>query len=175
MTLKIKSLICLLMLAILVLTSCGAKEPDNTFPVKPDRIIVGTGGTEKEILPGDKSFDKIVSFVRERTDKSEAFGVLLLEAYDLDTGKHMSYELRESQTFVELIYDECKGQIFNMSQSGGGSAEEEKEIKRIFLSLTGDYHDCIFIGKDDNYESSATLGLLTDNTELITYVSELVK
>lgn len=150
-------------------------EPDSTFPEKPDKIIAGTGGVEKEILPGDKAFDKIVSFVRERAGKSDAFGVLRLAVHDPETEKHLSYELRESETFVELIYDECKEQSFNMMQSGGGSAEEEKEIKRIFLSLTGEEHNDIFISHDDEYKSAATLGSLTDVAELITYVNDFVK
>lgn len=163
------------MVAVFVLSSCGAKKPDNKFPAKPDKIIVGSGGAEKEIMPGDKAFDEIVSFVSERANKSEAFGTLRLAVHDSETDKHLSYELRKSETFVELIYDECRGQILNMSQSGGGSADEEVEIKRIFLSLTGQYHDCIFIGKDDEYTGDYTLGFLTDSTELITYVNELVK
>ncbi len=153
----------------------AAKKPDNAFPAEPDKIIVGSDGVEKEILPGEKAYKKIVSYVRERADKSDAFGTLLLDAYDFETREHFSYRLRESETFVEFIYDECKGQTFNMMQSGGGSADEEKEIKRIFLSLTGEEHNDIFISHDDEYKSSATLGLLTDSTELITYVNDLVK
>ncbi len=172
---KIKSLICLFMLAVLVFSSCGAKEPDNMFPVKPDKIIVGSGGVEKEFLPGDKDFDKILSYVRERADKSEDFGELLLAAHDPASGKHLSYEFRESETFVEFIYDECKGQSFNMSTSANSSVKEEKEVKRVFFSLTGEYHDCFFYSKDDNYKSTVTLGTLTDNTELITYVRELIE
>lgn len=163
------------MIAVLILPSCGEKVPDDKFPMVPDKIIVGTGGNEKEILPDDGAFDKIVSYVRKRAEKSDAFGVLRLYAYEPMTEIHLSNGLRESETFVEFIYDESKGQILNMKQSGGGSADEEKQIKRIFLSLTGEYHDFIFIGKDDEYKSSVTFGSLTDSTELITYVNDLVK
>lgn len=174
MNLKFKCIIVLL-LAVLMLCSCDKEDVGAPyFPAVPDKIVVGVKGEEVELLPGDEAFDEVMSALRERTEKSETFGTLNLAAEDPQTGKHMSYELRESETFVELVYDEAAPQSFRMSQAFGRVAVEEIDAQRLFFSLTGQYHDCIFIGKDAEYESWTTLGSLADDTDLITYVGELV-
>lgn len=163
-----------LALLVISLFSCGTKAGAPYFPAVPDKIVVGVKGEEVELLPGDKAFDEVVSALRGREDKAEGFDTLLLLAEDPQTGKHMSYELRESETFVELVYDEVAPQTFHMAQAGGGVANEEIDVQRLFFSLTGEYHECIFIGKDAEYESWATLGSLPDDTDLITCVGDLV-
>lgn len=174
MNLKFKCVIVLL-LAVLMLCACGKEDVGAPyFPAVPDKIVVGVKGEEIELLPGDEAFDEVMSALRERTEKSGTFDTLLLDAEDPQTGKHMSYELRESEIFVELVYDEAAPQSFPMSQAFGRVEVEEIDVQRLFFSLTGDYHECIFVGKDAEYESWATLGSLPDDTDLITYVSDLV-
>ena len=173
---KVKVLICSLIM-ILILSSCGARDADNTttpdFPVDPDKILVGADGYEKEISPESEEYNKILALIKERANKSEELGKMLLDAHDPDSGKHLSYELRESEVFVEFIYDECKSQNFDLLQSGSVTTEEIN-VNRIFFSLTRTYHDCFFIGKDAEYKDAITIGPLADNTELITYVRDLV-
>lgn len=162
---------------ILVLSSCGAKEADNTttpdFPVDPDKILIGADGYEKEVLPESEEYNKIIALIKERVNKSEELGKMLLDAHDPDSGKHLSCELRESEVFVEFIYNECTPQKFGALRSGDEKAEEIN-VHRIFFSLTRTYHDCFFIGKDADYKEAITIGPLADNTELITYVRDLV-
>lgn len=144
------------------------------FPKTPDKIVVGYDGQEKEILSGSDEFDRIVSGIGEREDKSGAFGTLNLLAKGLD-GLHLSYEIRERETFVEFVYTEAAPQGFKMAQAGGESEIKDIDVKKIFFPLSGSYHDIIFIGNDAEYDSYTSLGPLTDNTSLTTYVRELFK
>lgn len=174
MKVKILLFLCIM---ILILSSCGAKEADNIatpdFPVDPDKILVGADGYEKEILPESEEYNKIVALINERVNKSEKFGKMLLDAHDPDSEKHLSYELRESEVFVEFIYNESNPQNIGILKSGE-EKPEEINVNRIFFSLTRTYHDCFFIGKDAEYKDAITIGPLADNTELITYVRDLV-
>lgn len=172
---KIKSLICLFFLAVIAFTSCKKEAPDAAFPMTPDKIIVGTGGNEKEILPDDGAFDEIISKIKERVKKSAGFSTAALAAYDPETGKHLSYGQRESETFVEFIYDECKTQEIDMLKPGPEAASRDIDVHCIFFPLTGECHGEFFVGDDLYYKSAATLGILADSTELITYVNSLVK
>lgn len=185
MNLRIKRLMCLCVVFVFVFCSCGTNGKDgrNTesefsvnseFPVNPDILILGNGGIEMEFELNDKEYSEIISLVKERIKKSDGFAVASLDAYDFESGKHLSHELRKNETFVEFVYNECKPQSFAMSQAGGGIEAEEFNVQRIFFSLTRDYHDCFFIGADDDYVNSTTLGVLVDKTELITYVRDLV-
>ncbi len=173
-------LICVLVLLMMLFNSCGTKgtkEPTtdlHRFPVVPDSIIVGVKGDTIELLPESEAFNKIVSSINERANKSDNFGVLMLATRNPESGEHLSYELRQSETFVEFIYNECKPQSFNMIQSGGGTKTEEMELQRLFFALSGQYHNCIFIGEDEEYKKGTTIGSLVDKTDLITYVRDLV-
>ena len=174
---KAKFLAFLLVISIFVLSSCGTDDITGqsvaNFPLDPDKIIVGTNGAEKEYLPDDMEYNEIISLINERFIKSERFDRAALDAYDPDSGMHLSFDLRDRETFVEFVYNECTVQRLNMLQSGGSITTEEINVSRVFFSLTRDYHDCFFIGKDANYDTSETLGILADNTTLITYVNNL--
>ena len=176
---RIKRIMCLCVAFVFVFCSCGTKGKDtpktkSEFPVNPDILILGNGGNEVEFMSDDKEYSEIISLIKERTEKSDGFAVASLDAYDFESGEHMSRELRKNETFVEFVYNECKPQSFAMSKAGGGIEVEEFDVRRIFFSLTRDYHDCFFIGEDDDYKNSTTLGPLVDNTTLITYVRDLV-
>lgn len=186
MILKNKHLIFSLLLTLLLLITCSCKsaneikdqeEPPESSSVilcAPDKITVGANGIERELFPDDEEYTKIVSFINERVTKSGGFLVAALAAHDPETEKHLSYELRKSETFVEFVYNECKPQKLNMLQAGGSFTTEEYDIQRIFFPLTRDYHDSFFVSKDADYVNTTTLGSLVDKTELITYVRDLV-
>lgn len=178
-----KKLICvlsMLIVPVMLLCSCAANKEDDiaegggeaSFPRTPDRIVVGYDGEEKTFLPDSTEFGEIVSGIAERDSKSGDYGALLLVASDED-GRHLSYELRESVTFVEYIYDETAAQEFEMTQQNGGKAVEDIDVSRIFFPLDGQYHNEIFIGGDAEYASHTTIGSLTDNTKLTEYVRAL--
>lgn len=181
MPLKIKRIALLLAAVLLALCSCGgggeAQDGGTTqtaspdFPRTPDRIVIGSGGEAKELLPGDEAFDEIYSAIAGRVGKSGDLGSLRLDEYSRDAdGRHMTYALRENETFVELIYEEVTVQSILRSQKGGGVAAEDCEIKRVFCPLTGENHDLVFVSKDDEYKSAHNFGLVTDDTNLIRYV-----
>lgn len=174
---KIKCFICALLLFMMLLCSCATKDTAteaHVFPTVPDRIIVGANGNEIELSPDDQAFDKVVSSIRERAKNSAKLDVLPLDAYDPESDKHLSYALRQRETFVEFIYNECKPQSFLMCQSGGGSATEDIEVQKLFFSLSGQHHKHVFIGQDADYEKHTTLGTLADKTDFITYVRDFV-
>lgn len=176
---KIKIFSCLIAL-LLLLCSCGTDsvstevEGESSFFVSPDKIIIGANGEEKELLPGDKAFEDVLTGINARAESVEKFGAMLLAAYNYDIGKHLSAELREVEVFVEFIYNDVNMQSFMMVQSGGGSALEDKEVSRMFFALTGEYHKEFFVAKDADYKQSTTLGSLHDNTSLITYIRDLI-
>lgn len=146
---------------------------ENEFPVDPDKIIVGTSGKEKEVLPDDKAYDEIISRIKDRVRKSGSFDDLLSIDHDPDSGKHLSFDLRQSETFVEFVYDKCISQTLQESQPGGSSAAEKIDVCRIFFPLTREYHFSFFIGKDPDYANSAIMGDLVDNTSLVSYVEQM--
>ncbi len=178
MILRIKHLLCLLIVGVLVLSSCGEKAVDSVtasqFPASPDKIVVGVNGDEKELVPDDKACDDIVAQINERISKSGGFSQAALDTLDHDSGKHLSFELRDSEAFVEYIYNEGAPQMIDMLQPGGVVVAEEINVHRVFFSLTRDYHDCFFVGEDSDYVKSATFGPLVDNTALITYINDLI-
>ncbi len=176
MNLRTKRLTCLCAAFVFVFCSCTTKGKDavSEFPVNPDKLIVGAEGLETELVPGNEGYSEIISLINGRIKQEDGFAVAALVNHDPETGKHLSYELRKNQTFVEFVYNECKPQSFAMSQAGGGTEAEEFSVKRIFFSLTGDYHDSFFISEDDDYKNSTTLGSLADKTELITYIQDLM-
>lgn len=166
-----------------ILCSCGKNqtsgdnEPSSApeFPVAPDKIIIGVKGEESELTPEDEAFDKIMSKIRERKEKDDRFDAMLLDAYDPYTGEHLSRELKKSETFVEFIYNECRSQKFNKVEPYGEKSDWEIDVQRIFFSLSGEYHDCFFIGSDADYKTATTLGMLADDTSLVVYVRDLVE
>lgn len=173
-----KLLLCMFAVSIVLLSSCGSNETDtiNTseFPVDPDKIIVGTVGSEKEILRDDKEYNEILSQVKERIKDSEALDAARLDDHDPETNEHLSFEIRENEVFIEFVYNESKVQKFEMLESGGKTVAKEINVHRIFFPLTGNYHDCFFIGKDAGYKETITLGKLAEKAELVTYISNLV-
>lgn len=168
----------LLIFVLLVISSCKADGDGgadvDAFPALPDKIVIGSNGVETELFCDDEGYDKIMSYIAERVDESDGFTVALLIDHDLESGEHLSCELRESETFVELVYDECQTQNVPMNRSRGVIEAEEYSIKRIFFPLTREHHDSFFIGRDDAYKNSVTLGAIVDKTELVSYVSDLV-
>ena len=129
------------------------------------------------ILSEKKQVDalsKIVSFIQERVERSEGFLVASLAAVDPESGKHLSSELRKTETFVEFVYDEGNLQAIPMKQAGGEIAEEEVSACRIFFPLTREYHRSFFVGANEDYTKSVTFGILPDKTELISYVCDLI-
>ena len=176
---KIKIFSCLIA-TLLLLCSCGTGDAKGetegvpAFPVTPDKIVIGADGTEKELLPGDKAFDEVVAGIKQRAENTKDYGGMGVDAYDPVMG-HLSVELRESEVFVEYIYNEAKIQSFMMGQVGGGSALEDKEVSRIFFPLTGEYHRDMFVSGEAEYNNkTSTLGVLSDNTSLITYIRDLI-
>ena len=175
---KIKVLSCLIAVLFL-LCSCGTgsatveDEGIPAFPEAPDKIIVGVDGGEKELAFGEEAFEKIMSGIKKRADTSTSYGALLLAAHDPETGKHISNYLRTEEVFVEFVYNEVTVQSFLMGQTGGESAPENKDVIRIFFPLTGEYHNDFFVSEDPDYNQSASLGFLSDNSDLITYVRGL--
>ena len=171
---KTKHLLALIAISAALLCSCGKKADTGapSFPAAPDKIVIGVKGVQSEIYPGEDRFDRILSEVGARVKKSGGFDFLRLSAENPETGEHLSQTLRDGETYVELLYDEARIQSFNMVRAGGVEAAEELEVQRIFLPLSGKYHNCIFIGQDSDYRSNMTLGQLTDNTALAVYVRE---
>lgn len=166
-----------------ILCSCGKNQTSGynesssapEFPVAPDKIIIGVKGEEAELTPEDEAFDKIMSKIRERKEKDDGFDALRLAVHDPETGEHKSRGLKKSETFVEFIYDECKPQKFNKAEPYGETSDWEIDVQRIFFSLSGEYHNCFFIGSDADYKTAATLGILADDTSLVVYVRDLVE
>lgn len=170
--------IVLLFTCILLLSfcSCNASVTESkvpAFPKTPDSMIVGSNGCEFEFLPNSEEFNKIYTYICGRVENSSSFDALRLGAYDED-GNHMSYEMRKSETFVEFIYNEGSGQVFLMDTEGGGVTNEERTVQKVFFPLSGERHNNFFVANDSEYKKSVTLGILTDDTSLITYVRELV-
>lgn len=170
----------LLTIALLVICSCqsggeGGKSAEHAiFPVAPDRIVIGANGKETELSDKDDGYREIVSFIQERVERSEGFLVASLAAVDPESGKHLSSELRKTETFVEFVYDEGNLQAIPMKQAGGEIAEEEFSACRIFFPLTREYHSSFFVGANEDYTKSVTFGILPDKTELISYVCDLI-
>ena len=168
-----------IVISVIVLSSCGSTENDisNTsdFPINPDKIIIGADGQQKEILPQDKAYSEIVSLITERIKKSDKLDSASLDDHDTDSGKHLSFELQKNETYVEFVYNECVLQKFDMLQNGGTVTAKAINVQCVFFSLTGEYHNCFFVGKDADYEDSITIGPLADNTTLITYIKEMLE
>lgn len=111
----------LLTIALLVICSCqsggeGGKSAEHAFPVAPDRIVIGANGKETELSDKDDGYREIVSFIQERVERSEGFLVASLAAVDPESGKHLSSELRKTETFVEFVYDEGNLQAIPMKR-----------------------------------------------------------
>lgn len=159
---------------LMLLCSCGEESGTPAFPAEPDMIVAGVEGDWVELRPGDEEYEKIFSAIVGRVEKSDYFGTLKLIVHDIETGEHVSEELRAKETFVEFIYDEPAPQSFLMAKAGRTYETKEITVQRIFFSLRGKDHDCIFIGKDAEYKSATTLGYLEDDTSLITFVREML-
>lgn len=176
MSLKLKTWIYLAvgLLVSVSVCACASGKGETKFPMEPDKIIIGTAGSEREILPNDGAYREILSQMKERVDRSEAFDRVLSIAHDPESGKHASVEMRKSETFVEFVYNAPTEQKFNTMQAGGKATTEGIEVRCLFFPLTGEYHKCFFIGRDGNYDSAITMGNLADNTALISNVRDLM-
>ena len=176
---KINRIIFLVLILIipLIFCSCNAEETVDAkvFPATPDKIVIGQDGVERELLPGSTEFDNIISALSERVEDSGRIDNVLLDAFDRESGEHMSFSLRKSETFIELIYNESNPQSFTMFGEGGATVFKKLELTRAFFPLTNTEHDMFFISTDAEYKDSATIGFLVDDTSLITTVRDLLK
>lgn len=185
MILKVK-IFAMLLAALLMLFSCGSggstggadtqtsdsagaeKKAEESFPAPPDRIVVGVGSVEKEFLPSDEVYANVLDAIGGRVKKSDGFDYYLLA----NPAGHVS-RLRQSETFVEFVYGE--GRTLNVPFALGYGEIEYKKINagRVFFPLTGEYHSMFFTGDDAKYSGGASLGSLTADTTLISYVNTL--
>lgn len=168
-----KRLCVLFAVILLLLCSCGEKVGGPYFPAVPDKIVIGISGVESTIVPGDEAFDEIVSRVRGVTEQSEGFDFARLDAIS-ENGKHLSYEVRESEIFVEFIYNEPGEQTVIMREANRKTSVKVMNIQRLFFPLSGQYKDVIFIGADAEYKSHSTIGPFDIGESLASYVAGLL-
>ena len=171
---KMKRLLVLLVLSLLFLCSCGEKVGGPYFPAVPDKIVIGISGVESTVVPGNEEFDEIVVRVRDLVEKSGGLNTAKLYAENPETGKHLSYEMRESEIFVELIYNVPGEQTVVMREANHKTSVKIMNIQRVFFPLSGQYKDCIFIGADSEYKSHTTIGPLVSEESLASYVAGLL-
>lgn len=144
-----------------------AAVKEGVFPARPDRIVIGSGGGQKEILPGDEAFERIFAALAKRVERGDGLGALRLMAYDPSTKEHLSVGLRESAVFAEFVYDGNVSQVVSQHFNEG----READTARLFFPLTGQYHGYFFLSANAQYEGAATLATLPDDTSLITYIT----
>lgn len=171
---KMKRLLVLFVIVLLFLCSCGEKVGGPYFPAVPDKIVIGISGVESTVVPGDEEFDEIVVRIRDLVEKSGGLDTALLAAADPDSGKHLSYEVREREIFVEFIYNEPAEQSVTMIEANRKTSVKVMNIQRVFFPLSGQYKDCIFIGADAEYKSHTTIGPLVSKESLASYVAGLL-
>ncbi len=145
------------------------------LPTEPDRIVVGCRGVETELMPGSEAFNLVFCSTINRIrynityNKNKRIDTLKLAAYDAETNEHLSVGLKKSETYVEFIYDEVSTQWY-MAESKDGLCDKEIEVQRLFFPLSGQYHDCVFVGLDAEYKISAALGQIEDDGDLTDFV-----
>ena len=168
-----KRIFVLILTVMMVFCSCSKKD-DSAFPTTPDKIVVGADGVELELLPDSKEFDKVYSGICGRVEKSGGFQTASLYAYDPVTKKHLSEDLRESEAFIEFVYNESSTQTITKAEPYGETSTKEITVQKLFFPLGEEYYECFFIGNDAEYKSSSTFGILLEDTTLEAYVRELV-
>ena len=175
---KIKRILCRAALATVIaviLCACGTdntshsgevNEQTSDFPAAPDKIVIGGYGEEKELLPGDEEFGEVLYGIKARISSGSRLSVMTLapEAYDVG-------ELREDNIYVEYIYNEAAEQSYPTYGEGGSYITEIISPKRVFFSLTGEFHQDVILGADDEYTEKSAIGRISDSTELIRYIS----
>lgn len=161
-------------LIITLLLSCGEKVGGPYFPAVPDKIVIGISGVESTVVPGDEAFDEIVSRVRKLVEMSGGLDTAKLYAEDPETGKHLSYEVRESEIFVEFIYNEPGEQTVIMREANRKTSVKVMNIQRVFFPLSGQYKDDIFIGADAEYKSHTTIGAIDVGESFASYIAGLL-
>ena len=170
-----KKTVAILLFALLVafLCSCGEKIGGPYFPAVPDKIVIGISGVESTVVPGDEAFDEIVARVRKIVDMSGGLYTTLLDAGNHGNG-HMSYEVRESEIFVEFIYNTPRKQSLVMGEGYGKTSLKEMDIQRVFFPLSGQYKDEIFIGSDSEYKTHTTIGAIDVGESFASYIAGLL-
>ncbi len=169
-----KRLCVLFVISLLFLCSCGEKVGGPYFPAVPDKIVIGISGVESTLVPGDEAFDEIVSRLRKLVENSSGGDTVRLGAIDPETGKHMSYEMRKSEIFVELIYNEPGEQTFVVTEGYGKTSNKASTVSRVFIPFSGDYKDLIFIGHDAEYKEWFTFGTFDGGESFASYVAGLL-
>ena len=170
---KVSFILSFILITVLLL-SCGEKIGGPYFPAVPDKIVIGISGVESTVVPGDEAFDEIVSRVRKLVEMSGGLDTAKLYAEDPETGKHLSYDVRESEIFVEFIYNAPAEQTFIMNEGYGKTYKKAIDVARVFIPLGGNDKDLVFIGCDAKYENHTTLGELDSGESFASYIAGLL-
>jgi len=169
---KVSFILSFILITVLLL-SCGEKVGGPYFPAVPDKIVIGISGVESTVVPGDEAFDEIVARVRKLVENAGTLDTLLYDASG-PSRKHLSYEMRESEIFVELIYDTPGEQTFIMNEGYGKNYKKAIDVARVFIPLSGNDKDLVFIGCDAKYENHTTLGELDSGESFASYIAGLL-
>ncbi|WP_160680576.1 hypothetical protein [Clostridium sp. C8-1-8] len=148
------SLIFILLCSMLLLFGCSnSKNNLDKIIDNPDKIILYKDGNQKEILPSDTNFKKIIDLTNERIDADTLSvakdGIKIDEVVTDNKKKYLG---------IEFIYD--KEQEMDINNSNGFSPIK---YNRLYFNLSDNNSTYFQYGNKENYVDSSRGPLKSSN------------
>ena len=164
--------LCLLMIITLLLVACSEKEGfirnknlENWFG-SPEKIVIYYEGEKETLSKNDEAFTQIISLLNEKISSHEDPSTEGPGTVDYAYDTYEAEKIRQDGIALNLMYSKImKANIVC------GTDLIERKYNRLFIPLTGNDSNLLFIGNPDI--SGNALGSFYENEPLVDFIVQL--